>query len=111
MEGGNTGTQDLWRALYDAGVELVLNGHAHVYERFAPQTPDGALDQGRGVREIVIGTGGAPHVSFGATAANSEVRIGGRWGVLKLTLRATGYTWQMLTIEGDVVDQGSAPCH
>jgi len=110
-EGSNTGTQDLWRALYDAGVELVLNGHAHVYERFAPQTPDGALDPSRGIRQIVVGTGGAPPVSFGATAANSEVRISGRYGVLKLTLRASDYAWQMLTIEGDIVDQGSAPCH
>ena len=89
----------------------MLNGHAHVYERFAPQTPDGALDQSRGIREIVVGTGGAPHVSFGAPAPNSEVRIAGRWGVLKLTLRATEYAWQMLTVDGTVVDEGSAPCH
>jgi len=111
VDGDNAATQDLWRALHDAGAELVLNGHAHSYERFAPQTPDGALDPNRGVREVVVGTGGAPHVAFGTPSRNSEVRIAGRWGVLKLTLRATEYAWQMLSVEGDVIDEGSAPCH
>jgi hypothetical protein len=74
VDGANPGTLDFWRALHDAGVELVLNGHAHVYERFAPQTPDGVLDPNRGIREIVVGTGGAPHVSFGATVAPGLLR-------------------------------------
>jgi hypothetical protein len=111
VDGPNDGTRDLWRALHDAGVELVLNGHAHVYERFAPQTPEGAPDPERGIRQFVVGTGGAPFVSFHAPAANSEVRITGRWGVLKLTLRPAEYTWQLLTIDGSVADEGSAPCH
>jgi acid phosphatase type 7 len=112
VDGDNGGgTRDLWRALHDAGAELVLNGHAHVYERFAPQTPDGVPDPAHGIREIIVGTGGAPFVSFDTPAPNSEVRITGRWGVLKLTLRATSYAWQLLTVDGAVADEGSAPCH
>jgi hypothetical protein len=107
----NTGTRDLWRALHDAGADLVLNGHAHSYERFAPQTPDGVLDAHRGLREMVVGTGGAPLGSFGTPRPNSEVRIAGRWGVLELTLRANAYAWRFLTTDGTVADEGSAPCH
>ncbi len=65
----------LWQALYEAGAELVLNGHHHDYERFAPQTPAGALDPTFGVREFVVGTGGGEGLfPFGMSAPNSEVR-------------------------------------
>jgi hypothetical protein len=110
-DGDNPATRDLWRALYDARAELVLNGHAHEYERFAPQTPDGLRDAIGGIREIVVGTGGAPLGTFGVQGPNSEVRVGGHWGVLKLTLRATEYAWQLLTTDGRVSDEGSASCH
>ena len=75
-----------WDALYAAGAEVVLNGHEHVYERFAPQTPAGAADPAQGIREFVVGTGGAEHYSFGTIQPNSQVRNADTSGVLKLTL-------------------------
>ncbi len=76
----------LWQALYDADAEIVINGHDHDYERFAPQDPDGKLDPSRGIREFVVGTGGkSSHREFGAPKPNSEVRSADTFGVLKLT--------------------------
>src|SRR5439155_426718 len=76
--GSMVGSQPLWQALYDAGAEIVLSGHEHNYERFAPQTPGGALDLARGIREFVVGTGGGSGAyPFGTPITNSEVRITG----------------------------------
>ena len=102
---------ETWQTLYGAGVELVLDGHAHVYERFAPQTPRGELDAARGIRQFVVGTGGAPLMGFGAARPNSEVRIADQWGVLELTLHATSFAWRFVTIDGNAKDEGTAPCH
>jgi acid phosphatase type 7 len=102
----------VFRALYDAGAEVVLSGHNHQYERFAPQTPHGAADPARGVREFVVGTGGASHYAFGASKPNSEVRNATSNGVLRLTLRPTGYDWRFLPAPGGTfTDAGSASCH
>jgi hypothetical protein len=101
-----------WQALYDAGVDVVLNGHQHNYERFAPQDPAGQADPHRGLRQFVVGTGGASHYGFGTPRPNSEVRNGDTFGVLKLTLRPTGYDWQFLPEAGhDFTDSGSGSCH
>src|SRR5262249_12075157 len=78
----------LWQALYDFNADVVLSGHNHQYERFAPQDSAGNLDTARGLREFVAGTGGESHYTFGATQPNSEVRNGDTFGVLKLTLHA-----------------------
>ena len=109
----DTASRALWRALYDAGVELVLNGHHHDYERFAPQTPTGALDPTYGIREIIVGTGGGEGLfPFGTIAANSEVRDNVTFGVLKLTLRTGGFDWKFIPIPGKTfTDAGSGPCH
>ena len=106
-------TQPLWQALYDAGADIVLSGHEHNYERFAPQTPGGALDQTRGIREFVVGTGGgAAAYAFGTPIANSEVRITGVNGVLRLTLGDGTYTWQFIPVAGKTAtDAGSGTCH
>ena len=73
-EHGNTATvAPLWDALYAAGADIVLNGHDHDYERFAPQTPAGVADPGAGIREFVVGTGGASHYAVRAAQPNSEV--------------------------------------
>src|SRR6266498_1830414 len=88
---GDTRQQALWQALYDHGAELVLSGHDHDYERFAPQNASGQADASFGVREIVVGTGGASLSSFGTVAANSEVRNSSTFGVLKLTLHQSSY--------------------
>jgi hypothetical protein len=105
-------TEPLWQALYDFGAEIVLGGHDHTYERFTPQTPDGKPDPERGIREFVVGTGGAEHYDFGSPEPNSEVRNGDTWGVLKLTLMSDTYRWQFVPVPGRTFsDSGSGRCH
>lgn len=102
----------LWQALYDYNADLVLNGHDHDYERFAPQDPNGKADAKRGIREFVVGTGGKNHREFGLTKPNSEVRDNTAFGVLKLTLKPTSYDWQFLPEAGkSFSDSGSGSCH
>src|SRR5437016_12786397 len=103
----------LWDDLYAAGAELVLNAHYEVYERFAPQTPDGAAEPGRGIREFIVGTGGMGLNTFTvAPLANSEVRNSGAPGVLELTLRDGGYSWRFIPVSGKTFsDSGSGTCH
>jgi hypothetical protein len=101
-----------WQALYEHGAELILAGHDHDYERFAPQTPAGVADSVYGIRQIVVGTGGAALRGFGTPRANSEVRQSTTHGVLKLVLRSTGYDWQFLPVSGKTfTDAGSGSCH
>jgi Calcineurin-like phosphoesterase len=101
-----------WQALYDANAELILNGHDHDYERFAPQDPNGKADPKRGIREFVVGTGGKNHREFGIHKANSEVRNNDTFGVLKLTLKANGYEWKFIPEAGKTfTDSGSGNCH
>jgi hypothetical protein len=113
----NSAVGPFWEALYDAGAEVVLNGHAHNYERFAPQTPGGQADPDYGIREFIVGTGGKSLNSFGTIRPNSEVRLTddsvppGNFGVIKLTLHPAGYDWEFRTIDGKVLDPGSASCH
>ncbi|HEY6151568.1 MAG TPA: metallophosphoesterase [Gaiellaceae bacterium] len=105
-------TQALLQDLYDGGADLLLAGHQHNYERFAPQTPQGIADPGRGVREFVVGTGGEDHRPFGKPIANSEARNDEAFGVLELTLLPTSYTWQFIPEAGATfTDAGSSPCH
>ena len=85
--GNNTSTRPLWQALYEAGADVVISGHDHDYERFAPQRPDGQADPAAGIREFVVGTGGRGLRSFGTVRANSQVRKTGVLGVLKLELQ------------------------
>jgi hypothetical protein len=101
-----------WEALYEADAEVVLSGHSHTYERFAPQTPGGQADPAQGIRQFVVGTGGKSLNSFKTVRANSEVRISGSYGVLKLTLHPSSYDWQFVTAPGaTVADSGSGSCH
>ena len=82
---GSTSVTALFQALYDAGADVVLVGHDHDYERFAPQNPTGGGDPARGIRQFVVGTGGGS-LAGSARHANSEVRNSDTFGVLKLTL-------------------------
>jgi hypothetical protein len=100
-----------WQALYDAGAEIVINGHDHDYERFAPQDPSGREDRARGIREFVVGTGGAALRDFQGTAANSELRLSVTFGVLRLVLHEGTYDWSFIPTSGDVTDGGSGRCH
>ena len=102
----------LWQALYDANADVVVSGHDHDYERFAPQTPDAAADHERGIREFVVGTGGKNLRPFGITKPNSEVRYIGSFGILKLTLHARSYDWEFIPVEGATFrDAGTGQCH
>ena len=110
--GSSTASQPLWQALYEAGAEVVVVGHDHNYQRFAPQTPDGHADPGRGIREFVVGTGGASHYSFGSPIANTEAYNEDTFGVLKLTLGARVYAWEFIPVAGRTYrDSGSGTCH
>ena len=103
--------QDVWQALHDFNADIVLNGHSHVYERFAPQSPTGAPEPGRGIREFVVGTGGAVLGTLGALHANSEASKAGTWGVLKLTLHDASYEWKFIAVDGSEGDSGKGDCY
>lgn len=108
----NTELRPLWQALYDAHAALVINGHEHNYERFAPQNPQGVADPARGIREIVVGTGGRNHTPLAAPIANSLVRNTDTFGVLKLTLHPKSYDWEFIPEPGKTfTDSGSDACH
>jgi hypothetical protein len=101
-----------WEALFGAGAEVVLNGHAHLYERFAPMEPDGEANPEGGIREFVVGTGGASHYPVADVQPNSEVRNADTYGVLKLTLRPSGYEWEFVPVAGETfTDSGTQGCH
>jgi len=101
-----------FQILYDNNADLVINGHDHDYERFAPQTPSGTLDRSQGIREIVVGTGGAGLRPFATIRPNSQVRNANTWGVLKLTLTADNYSWQFVPVAGKTfTDSGTTSCH
>jgi len=108
----DTSVRALWQALYDFGAEIIVSGHDHDYERFAPQTPRGVADPLTGIREFVAGTGGAGLFTLGTPLPNSEVRNDVTFGVLKLTLSAGGYAWRFIPVAGKTfTDAGSGTCH
>jgi chitodextrinase len=115
--GTTHGPSEQMRTLIDLlhahDADVLLNGHEHHYERFAPQTPD-RIASTSGIRAFVVGTGGRPaSYPFGQPPApNSEVRMGGVRGILKLTLRAASYDWQFLPVAGQTfTDSGTGECH
>jgi hypothetical protein len=110
--GNNPAMQAIWQLLYDRNADLVLNAHDHTYERFAPQTPAGARDDARGLRQFVVGTGGKSLYAFTGAKPNSEVRNNNAFGVLKLNLRSGGYDWRFVPVAGKTFsDTGSGTCH
>ena len=105
-------TEPFWQTLYDHNADLILTGHDHIYERFAPQTPAGIADPVSGIREFVVGSGGANHTSIAAAAANSELSNTDTFGVLKLTLHANSYDWKFVPEAGETfTDSGTGACH
>ncbi len=110
--GGRAGTSTLpfWSLLSAAHADVVLNGHDHIYERFAQQSPAGLADP-NGIREFIVGTGGANHTSLASLAANSEVTNTNTYGVLQLTLHSSSYDWSFAPAVGAFTDSGSTSCH
>ncbi len=101
-----------WNDLYAARAAIVLDGHDHDYERFAPQSPTQTADP-KGIREFVVGTGGSDH--GGAFTLNiqpnSQVFNDATYGVLKLTLHSSSYSWQFLPEAGKTfTDSGTTNC-
>lgn len=102
----------LFAALYEGGVDVLLSGHDHVYERFAPQTPDGQVDTQHGVRQFVVGTGGAPFYEFRARLdPQSEVHQNKVHGVLRMVFHPDGYDWEFVGAGEGFSDKGSDRCH
>ncbi|GAB3829541.1 metallophosphoesterase family protein [Dactylosporangium cerinum] len=103
----------IYTLLYNKNADVVLNGHAHFYERFAPQTVTAAADPARGIAEFIVGSGGRNFFSIRATPSpNSEARIANTFGVLQMTLSDNSYSWQFVgTNAGGSTDSGSASCH
>ena len=109
--GSDSGMQALWQILYNAGADVVINGHEHNYERFAQMNASGATVS-QGLREFVVGTGGNGHYAFGTPLASSELRDSSTYGVLKLTLHSNSYDWQFIPVAGSTfTDSGTTPCH
>jgi hypothetical protein len=107
---GNPVVKPLWNVLYNHHADVIVSGHDHVYERFARQSPSGALDE-RGIREFVVGTGGAELGGFNYTARNSQVRNANTRGVLKLRLSSTSYSWKFVPVAGKTfTDSGTTSC-
>jgi len=104
--------KDFWNDLYSAGADIVLNGHDHDYERFAPQNPDGVADSQQGIREFVVGTGGKSQRGFHHPLPTTEIRSNSTFGVLKLSLHKNSYDWQFIPVSsGQFTDAGSGSCH
>jgi calcineurin-like phosphoesterase family protein len=105
-------TDDFWNTLYEGGADVVLSGHDHDYERFAPQTPLGKADPAYGIRQFVAGTGGRSHYAFAGIKPNSQVRNDDTFGVLEMTLRAASYSWRFVPEAGNTfTDSGTDTCH
>jgi acid phosphatase type 7 len=111
-EDGNDSTYEtLWKILHDADAELVINGHIHNYERFMEMNAEGVAAS-PGLREIVVGTGGVNHDGYVTSLSTSEVRNASTYGVLKLTLSPTSYSWQFIPVRGQTfTDKGTTHCH
>lgn len=102
---------EIWRVLYSAGADVVISAHEHFYERFAAQTPDGGADPQYGIRQFIVGTGGAPLTQPVRRVANSETVLS-TFGLLRLTLDSESYRWEFLSADGGaILDSGTGQCH
>jgi calcineurin-like phosphoesterase family protein len=112
VHGGTGDVQPLWNIMYEGGVDLILNGHEHHYERFLPQTPLGVRDDAKGIEQIIAGTGGGDLRGLRSQLGrNSAAQIHGHFGVLKLTLGADEYRHAFIDTSGRIWDSGGRQCH
>jgi acid phosphatase type 7 len=109
QNGNNDDTRELWRLLEEFGVDVVLNGHDHMYERFAPQDMDGKA-KATGIRQFIVGTGGASLYPVGGARPNSEVRAS-VYGILAMSLSPTSYQWDFKSVDSGFHDSGTGACH
>jgi 3',5'-cyclic AMP phosphodiesterase CpdA len=98
-----------WDVLQAANTEIILNGHDHLYERFAPQRSDGTATSD-GIRQFTVGTGGKELYRIKKETSNREFVNDRNFGVLFLTLRDSGYAWEFKTITGETLDAGEGNC-
>ena len=111
LHGNQYQMQRMWDLMYANGVDVVVNGHDHLYERFAPQDPDGNADPTSGIRQFTVGTGGAEFYSVSVRQPNSEVIINDMHGVLILALDNGRYAWSFENTDRAIADAGSGECH
>ncbi|MFN0063966.1 MAG: metallophosphoesterase family protein [Myxococcaceae bacterium] len=112
LHGDHDQMQAIWALLYQHGVEIVLTGHDHSYERFSPLNDSAEADTAHGIRQFVVGSGGKNHYVRVRFREASEVFDSSSYGVLKLVLRPSAYSWQFVPIDGDAFsDSGTAACH
>jgi acid phosphatase type 7 len=111
MHGNQYQMQKIWDILYANRVDLVVSGHDHMYERFAPQDPDGNAEPALGIRQFTVGTGGAEFYQVASRQPNSEVVINNVHGVLVLALDKGRYAWTFEGVDHAVADAGSGSCH
>ncbi len=105
-------SRDFWHLLEADGADVVLNGHDHLYERFAKQTTDGIASESDGIRQFTVGTGGRSLYSLGETVIdNHEAGVDKSFGFLAMELKPTSYSWQFKDVNGQVLDKGSATCN
>jgi hypothetical protein len=110
--GGDNTMQQLWQDLYNGNADVVLNGDSHWYERFAPMNASGVVDNAKGVREFIVGTGGAALDTPGAEVPTSQVLDATTHGVIKMTLHNGNYAWQFVNDgESAFTDSGTGSCH
>jgi len=112
MHGDDFAMDTLWRLVARYGVEVVLNGHDHFYERFAPMNEDGVIDYENGTRSFVVGTGGASLRGIFNPSLNSEIIDSSTFGVMKLSLGEDWYSWNFIPVKtGGFTDIGKEKCH
>ncbi|MBE0687541.1 MAG: metallophosphoesterase [Anaerolineaceae bacterium] len=99
-----------WDVLYEHGVDVVVNGHDHHYERMTKINPQGEIDRIFGVRSFIVGTGGASYYGIDQIQPFSEVRITDQFGIIQFELKSRSYAWQFINVEGEVMDFGSDVC-
>jgi hypothetical protein len=111
QHGSSDWEQDVWQDLYDANVDVVITGHDHEYERFARMDASGNEDNVRGIRQFVVGTGGATLYTFGTPLPTSQVRYNSTYGVIELTLHSNSFDWSFVPVSGSFTDTGTDSCH
>lgn len=110
INGPTPSLRDIWELLYNLGADVVIAGHDHLYERFAPVNPDQRRDDAKGIRQFTVGTGGAPLYQRVRNSANSEFLVS-NYGMLRLKLNPASYEWAFMDMNGNILDPGLTICH